>query len=197
MKLKMAAMTAFLVSWGTLMVAHAGDNEVTLRVDGLACPFCAYGLEKKLKKLEGVGSFDILINEGMVNIQWDGEKPFLFGVVDKAVEKAGYTLRSAKTGFVGSVEKIGDRFVLVPDTGHEERYSLYDPARIDPKSKGAHKHEGAPGALGEERVRQLEGIIGRKDIVRIFGAVHGHKGKGVLPALGIERLEVLSPEVKE
>lgn len=197
MKLKMAAVTAFLVFWGTLMVAHAGDNEVTLRVDGLACPFCAYGLEKKLKKLEGVGTFDILLNEGKVNIQWDGEKPFRFGVVDQAVEEAGYTLRSARTGFVGTVEKIRDRFVLVSDTGREDRFSLYDPARIHPKSKGDHTHEGAVGALGEERVRQLEGIIGRKDVVRIFGAVHGHKGKGVLPALGIERLEVLSLEVKE
>ena len=147
--------------------------------------------------LEGVGVFDILINEGKVNLKWEGEKPFGFGSVNQAVEKAGYTLRSAKANFVGSVAKIGDRFVLVSDAGHEERYSLYDPARIDPKSKAAHKHEGAVRALGEERVRQLEGIIGRKDIVRIFGAVHGHKGKGVLPALGIERLEVLSQELKK
>lgn len=182
---------------GNISSACADEEDVTLRVDGLACPFCAYGLEKKLKKLEGVGSFDILINEGKVNMKWEDEKPFGFGFVNQAVEKAGYTLRSAKANFVGSVAKIGDRFVLVSDAGHEERYSLYDPARIDPKSKAAHKHEGAVRALGEERVRQLEGIIERKDIVRIFGAVHGHKGKGILPALGIERLEVLSPELKK
>lgn len=195
--MKLTAVTALVVYWGTLMIANAGDNEVTLRVDGLACPFCAYGLEKKLKKLEGADSFNILINEGKVKIQWDGEKSFGFGVVDEAVEKAGYTLRSAETDFLGSVTKIGDRFVLVSDTNHKERYSLYDPARIDLKSKGAHRREGTVDALGEERVRQLEGIIEHKDTVSIFGAVHGHSGNGVVLALGIERLEIVSQEVKE
>ena len=36
------------------VAAFAAGTEYQLRVDGLACPFCAYGIEKKLKKTEGV-----------------------------------------------------------------------------------------------------------------------------------------------
>jgi len=32
--------------------AFAAEANVTLMVDGLSCPFCAYGLEKKIKKLD-------------------------------------------------------------------------------------------------------------------------------------------------
>ena len=37
-----------------------------LRVDGLACPFCAYGIEKKLGALEGVQSVETNIKDGVV-----------------------------------------------------------------------------------------------------------------------------------
>ena len=176
---------------------HAEVEEVTLRVDGLACPYCAYGLEKKLKKLKGVDGFDVLINEGKVKFQWSGKKPFDFGVVEKAVDKAGYTLRNAKTGFTGSVEKVGDRFVLVPDANLEDRFFLYDPTRIDTKDKKAHKQEGTAASLGEKRIQQLEDLIKAKAQVRIMGAVHGHKGKGALPALSIDHLEILLPKKEE
>ncbi len=41
-----------------------GMLEVTVQVDGLSCPFCAYGLEKKLRKVENVARIEIRVNEG-------------------------------------------------------------------------------------------------------------------------------------
>ncbi|MGN2393298.1 heavy-metal-associated domain-containing protein, partial [Pelomicrobium sp. G1] len=35
-------------------VALAAGPSYWLQVDGLACPFCAYGIEKKLRALDGV-----------------------------------------------------------------------------------------------------------------------------------------------
>ena len=32
----------------------AAVEQVSVRVDGLACPFCAYNIEKRVKTLEGV-----------------------------------------------------------------------------------------------------------------------------------------------
>ncbi len=34
---------------------------VKIEVDGLSCPFCAFGLKKKLKKIEGVEKVDVSV----------------------------------------------------------------------------------------------------------------------------------------
>ncbi|MBI4501669.1 MAG: heavy-metal-associated domain-containing protein [Gemmatimonadetes bacterium] len=44
----------------------AQPERITVTVNGLSCPFCAYGLEKRLKKLEGVESLSIDFNSGKV-----------------------------------------------------------------------------------------------------------------------------------
>ena len=35
------------------------NGKITIEVDGLACPFCAYGLEKNLKEIDGVENIEI------------------------------------------------------------------------------------------------------------------------------------------
>jgi len=45
-------MLSLLLLWSSSLLA-AGTRYI-MRVDGLACPYCAYGIEKKLKKIEGV-----------------------------------------------------------------------------------------------------------------------------------------------
>ena len=39
-----------------------------LRVDGIACPFCAYGIEKQVKRIEGVKSTSVDIKDGLVTV---------------------------------------------------------------------------------------------------------------------------------
>ena len=41
-----------------------GMLEVSVQVDGLSCPFCAYGLEKKLRKVANVASLEIQVSDG-------------------------------------------------------------------------------------------------------------------------------------
>ena len=55
----------FLTPGATAQSAQElGMLEVSVQVDGLSCPFCAYGLEKKLRKVENVASIEIRVNEG-------------------------------------------------------------------------------------------------------------------------------------
>lgn len=56
---------------------RAQVEKITLRVDGLAWPFCAYGLEKKLKQLKGARSWRILLNKGEAVLEWRaaGDQP--------------------------------------------------------------------------------------------------------------------------
>jgi len=44
---------------GSVLAADRPGVTVKIRVDGPACPFCAYGLEKKLKRVEGVKDLEI------------------------------------------------------------------------------------------------------------------------------------------
>ncbi len=83
------------------VAAQAQVEQVTLRVDGLACPFCAYGLEKKVSKLEGyqADSYTVKINQGTVSFDWRNDKALDLGAIERAVDKAGFTLR----GVTGSV----------------------------------------------------------------------------------------------
>ena len=74
--------------------ALPGNIRYELRVDGLACPFCAYGIEKQLQKLDGVARVDTDIEEGRVIIRMEDGKSLDRAEVEQAVKKAGFSLRS-------------------------------------------------------------------------------------------------------
>jgi mercuric ion binding protein len=71
------------------------DNpDIVIGVDGLACPFCAYGIEKKMKKLDGVEDIYVDINEGVVDLKLKKGATLAEEKIDKAVKDAGFTVRS-------------------------------------------------------------------------------------------------------
>ncbi len=43
-----------------------GPQRITVTVTGLSCPFCAYGLEKRFRKLDGLDSLRIDFKTGAV-----------------------------------------------------------------------------------------------------------------------------------
>jgi copper chaperone CopZ len=69
-----------------------GDN-IQIEVDGLSCPFCAYGLEKKLKALDSIDQLDIDLNEGLIKITLKKGKEISRKDVKEKVAEAGFTLR--------------------------------------------------------------------------------------------------------
>ena len=74
----------------------AGPVSVTMRVDGLSCPFCAYGLEKRIKKTEGVKDLKIDIEKGTVTVVYKDKKFFTEKTLRETVKEAGFTPRSMK-----------------------------------------------------------------------------------------------------
>lgn len=84
------------------LTAFAGKVKVTVRVDGLSCPFCAYGLEKKLKKMEGMEDFQIDIEGGKVTITFKDKKFFEKKEVERVVKEAGFTPKEIR---IKEVEK--------------------------------------------------------------------------------------------
>ena len=186
----------------SVLPVQAQVEQLTLRVDGLACPFCAYGLEKKIKKLEGYKSFEVLINEGKTIMDWHADKTLDLGAIHDAVRKAGFTLRGVKGRFVGMVTKENGKYMLVlPPL--KQRFYLYEEAVLASKTHGkgedekdsrkhGHEKEGIAEVLTKPYRELLDRAIADKTVLRIVGSVHGHKDTEVPPAIGIERLEVVS-----
>lgn len=75
-------------------LAHAGSAVYSLQVDGLACPFCAYGIEKKLSAIDGVEKIDIDIKEGQVIVTMTDGASLSEQRARQAVTDAGFTLRA-------------------------------------------------------------------------------------------------------
>lgn len=91
----MAAIRALLILF--LMVASvawARQPVYTVGVDGLACPFCTYGIEKQLHKLDGVEQVDTDIEQGRVVIKMSEGKTLDESRAERVVKKAGFSLRS-------------------------------------------------------------------------------------------------------
>ncbi len=80
----------FLIGISTSL---AQSKEVKVRVDGLSCPFCAYGLEKKLNDLDGVDSIFIDFEEGLVVMQVTDSENISEEEIRAKIEEAGFTPR--------------------------------------------------------------------------------------------------------
>lgn len=72
------------------------SGTVKVEVDGLSCPFCAYGLEKKLKDLDGVIDIKINVENAFVILKVKEGKTLDEAVIRKKVKDAGFTARTIK-----------------------------------------------------------------------------------------------------
>ncbi len=78
----------------------------TVQVDGLGCPFCAYGLEKKFKELSGMKKPNIDMETGIFTFEFPSLEKLSIQAVQEQVEKAGYTpIQVEITRSSGEVER--------------------------------------------------------------------------------------------
>ncbi|MEN8183063.1 MAG: heavy-metal-associated domain-containing protein [Myxococcota bacterium] len=113
-----------------LLVAASAQAEIRaaeLRVNGLTCPFCAFGIEKKLRAVSGVEEVQVFLDEGRIELRFaDGNRAEARDI-DAAVEKAGFRLAGMRAEVRGTVSRDstpllleaggGVRFRLVADNG--------------------------------------------------------------------------------
>ncbi len=77
--------------------AWAGEPQLPtyhLRVDGLACPFCAYGIEKRLMSMIEVTRIEVDIGAGEMTVHVEEGVVLEEAVAHRAVTSAGFTLQS-------------------------------------------------------------------------------------------------------
>jgi copper chaperone CopZ len=83
---------AVLASAWIATAAFAAGPSYRIDVAGLACPFCAYGIEKKLNSIKGVERIETNIKEGTVIVIMKDGATLDKATAGQAVKDAGFTL---------------------------------------------------------------------------------------------------------
>ncbi len=94
----------------------AGRAEILyseLRINGLVCPFCAFGIEKKLRDVEGVETVTLLLDEGVVQLRFAERNEATFEDLRDAVLAAGFKLAGLMVEVRGRIEAGDDGKILV------------------------------------------------------------------------------------
>lgn len=68
-------------------------DQIIVRVDGASCPFCAFGLEKRLGRLDGVAHVRIEMKAGEAIVTVKKGATVSEQALRQAVEEAGFTPR--------------------------------------------------------------------------------------------------------
>ena len=86
-----------LAGGGSFAGAEADSpHSAIIRVDGLSCPFCAYGLEKHLKRVRGVARVTIDMQGGTATVTLEPGAVVDDTALRGAVEKAGFSARAIR-----------------------------------------------------------------------------------------------------
>lgn len=89
-----------------------GMLEVTVQVDGLSCPFCAYGLEKKLRKVENVARIEIRVDEGRTVVTPESGTSLDLDELEQAVRDGGFTPREVSVTARGRLTELNGAAAL-------------------------------------------------------------------------------------
>ena len=65
---------------------------IRLKVDGMVCPFCAYGLEKRLEEIASIDAVLIRISDGLVQIRTKEGQELTDEALTDVVRKSGFAL---------------------------------------------------------------------------------------------------------
>ncbi len=93
-----------LGAMGVGEVARAEILNADLQVHGMACPFCAFGIEKKLLDVEGVTKVEVLLDEGRLQLQLAPGNAATPAAFEAAVEKAGFELADLAVEVRGTLD---------------------------------------------------------------------------------------------
>ena len=104
------SISILLVSFLFSTIGNAQENfskekvYVKIEIKGMACPFCAYGMEKELKKVAGIYNVVIELESGLALISTPKNQKPEEEDLKKIITEAGFT--------VGNIEYSNVPFVI-------------------------------------------------------------------------------------
>jgi len=143
---------------------EAGVHEVRIRVDGMSCPFCAYGLEKKLKEVAHVASLQIEIDDGLAIVRPEEGTAVDLAALEEAIRKGGFTPREMRVSATGRLTELAGEPVLELPDGIVLRLAPGDAAGSGISGADAGSVVRVEGAVGRD---SPEGHTGHPYTVRV------------------------------
>jgi copper chaperone CopZ len=94
--------------------ALAQIEEVIIQIDGITCNLCAAGIERSLRRVDGVSSVTIAMQDGAAAVRLKPGAAFDAEKLRAAVKSAGHTARTFEFRVRGSVRHQDGRYLLQP-----------------------------------------------------------------------------------
>lgn len=79
--------------------AADGPRIIEVTILGMVCPFCSYGVQQKMKRLEGIVDLDIDLNEGLATVTMADGKDLSNELLIRTVEDAGFEVAMISRSF--------------------------------------------------------------------------------------------------
>jgi len=172
----------FIITLIFFQPAFAEINSVEMQVDGMTCPFCVYGIEKKLEALGEVKDASSNLKTGIVDIILTEDKSLDIERLNEAIRESGFTpgrIKIKATGELTTYKLEGKGNSALKVTGSAQLFLLISNAKHDNQE-----------FLNEKTIKELEQATddGKKEII-ISGYVHSHTAE-VPPALSVDSFEI-------
>ncbi len=167
------ALAALLVLISSPSLLKSEILEGELEVFGMSCPFCGFGIEKKLRAVPGVSEVTIFLDEGRIQLVFLPENDAVPDDIEGAVEKAGFKLSTLRLKVQGTFAEDDSRPVLV--AGRKARFLLLDEKRREALSGDALKRLQAAARSGTVVVSGTVG--GEVDGLRALALSNGTASK--------------------
>ena len=132
--LAVAAVAVFVIVLGVASPRPAQADLLAGELDvmGMSCPFCAFGIEKKLRAVPGVDGVSVLLDEGQIELRFAPGNDAAPADLRRAVEDAGFKLSGLRLEVRGTLDADPQRPVL--QAGRNLRFLLVDARSGEPVS---------------------------------------------------------------
>ncbi len=111
--------------------AHAQVEEVKITVDGLTCNLCAAGLDRSLRRVEGVAAVRVVLASQVATIRLKPGVPVAPAQLRAAVERAGQRLRGVELRLRGTLQRDSGRYQLRP-AALDQVFAVHEDVKLEP-----------------------------------------------------------------
>ena len=178
--MKPPILSCLLAALATPGTAPAAVEQVSVRVDGLGCPFCVHGIDARLTDLAGVDRTDGIktsLEKGTSRFPWNAAVEFDPADIRRAIREAGFTPRDITvwvTGTAGRAPaddsattllltdgKVGPTVILRPGDQADRRESWRDLVKLSARPEGARRVRVAGVVRARDGDPPWEIVLGR------------------------------------
>ena len=127
-------------SWGLITIvlfalcivpvrAYAQVEDMTITVEGMSCNLCAAGLERSLRRVDGVAGVKVVLSSQTATIRFKPQVPVAPARIRAGVEDAGQLLRTVELRIRGALQREDSRYELVA-AGQARAFAVRADARL-------------------------------------------------------------------